>query len=29
VLSEVCVATVTGQGVAGYRDALERLKEAW
>ena len=29
VLREVCVATVTGQGVDGYRDALERLKEAW
>ena len=28
VLSEVCVATVSGRGVDGYRDALERLKEA-
>ena len=29
VISEVCVATVTGKGVEGYRDALEALKEAW
>ena len=28
VLSEVCVATVSGRGVDGYRDALVRLKEA-
>jgi 3-dehydroquinate dehydratase-2 len=28
VLGEVCVATVSGRGVDGYRDALERLKEA-
>jgi 3-dehydroquinate dehydratase II len=28
VISEVCVATVSGRGVDGYRDALERLKEA-
>ena len=28
VISEVCVATVTGRGVDGYRDALERLKES-
>jgi 3-dehydroquinate dehydratase-2 len=28
VLSEVCVATVSGRGVDGYRDALARLKEA-
>ena len=28
VLSEVCVATVSGRGVDGYRDALECLKEA-
>jgi 3-dehydroquinate dehydratase II len=28
VLSEVCVATVSGRGVDGYREALERLKEA-
>jgi 3-dehydroquinate dehydratase II len=28
VISEVCVATVTGLGPDGYRDALERLKEA-
>jgi 3-dehydroquinate dehydratase-2 len=28
VLSEVCVATVSGRGVDGYRDALERLKAA-
>jgi 3-dehydroquinate dehydratase-2 len=28
VISEVCVATVVGRGPDGYRDALERLKEA-
>jgi 3-dehydroquinate dehydratase II len=28
VISEVCVATVAGLGPDGYRDALERLKEA-
>jgi 3-dehydroquinate dehydratase-2 len=28
VISEVCVATVAGRGPDGYRDALERLKEA-
>jgi 3-dehydroquinate dehydratase II len=28
VLEEVCVASVSGQGVDGYRTALERLKEA-
>jgi 3-dehydroquinate dehydratase-2 len=28
VISEVCVATIAGRGVDGYRDALERLKEA-
>jgi 3-dehydroquinate dehydratase-2 len=28
VLTEVCVATVSGQGVDGYRTALERLKGA-
>jgi 3-dehydroquinate dehydratase-2 len=27
VLEDVCVATVSGQGVDGYRVALERLKE--
>ena len=26
VLEDVCVATVSGRGPAGYRDALERLK---
>jgi 3-dehydroquinate dehydratase II len=29
VLRDVCVATVAGRGVDGYRDALEALKEAW
>ena len=29
VLREVCVATVAGRGVDGYREALERLKAAW
>jgi 3-dehydroquinate dehydratase-2 len=29
VLRDVCVATVTGRGVDGYRDALAALKEAW
>ena len=28
VLEEVCVATVSGQGPDGYREALERLKAA-
>lgn len=28
VLEDVCVAAVSGQGVDGYRTALERLKEA-
>jgi 3-dehydroquinate dehydratase-2 len=28
VISEVCVATVSGLGPDGYRDALRRLKEA-
>jgi 3-dehydroquinate dehydratase-2 len=28
VLSDVCVATVSGQGPDGYREALERLKAA-
>jgi 3-dehydroquinate dehydratase-2 len=28
VLEEVCIATVSGQGVDGYRTALERLREA-
>ena len=28
VIAEVCVATVAGLGPDGYRDALERLKEA-
>ena len=28
VLEDVCVATVSGQGVDGYRTALERLKDA-
>jgi 3-dehydroquinate dehydratase-2 len=28
VLEEICVASVSGQGVDGYRTALERLKEA-
>ena len=28
VLEDVCVATVSGEGVEGYRTALERLKEA-
>ena len=28
VIREVCVATVSGRGVDGYREALERLKEA-
>jgi 3-dehydroquinate dehydratase-2 len=27
VISELCVATVSGEGVEGYRSALERLKE--
>jgi 3-dehydroquinate dehydratase II len=28
VLTDVCVATVSGKGPDGYREALERLKEA-
>ena len=28
VIREVCVATVAGRGVEGYREALERLKPA-
>src|SRR5256885_2068558 len=28
VLSDVCIATVSGQGPDGYREAMERLKEA-
>jgi 3-dehydroquinate dehydratase II len=28
VVSDVCLATVAGQGVEGYRAALERLKDA-
>ena len=28
VLEDVCVASVSGQGIDGYRTALERLKEA-
>ena len=28
VLEDVCVASVSGEGVDGYRTALERLKEA-
>jgi 3-dehydroquinate dehydratase II len=28
VIRDLCVATVAGKGVAGYREALERLKEA-
>ena len=27
VIGDLCVATVTGQGVEGYRAALERLRE--
>jgi 3-dehydroquinate dehydratase II len=27
VVRELCVATVSGQGIEGYRAALERLKE--
>ena len=29
VIRELCVATVAGKGVEGYREALERLKAAW
>ena len=29
VIRDLCVATVSGRGVQGYREALERLKEAW
>jgi len=28
VLEDICVASVSGQGVDGYRTALEKLKEA-
>ena len=28
VLEDICVASVSGRGPAGYRDALERLKAA-
>jgi 3-dehydroquinate dehydratase II len=28
VLEDVCVASISGQGLDGYRTALERLKEA-
>jgi 3-dehydroquinate dehydratase-2 len=28
VLEDVCVASISGEGVDGYRTALERLKEA-
>ena len=28
VIGDVCLATVSGQGVAGYRAGLERLREA-
>jgi 3-dehydroquinate dehydratase-2 len=28
VLEDVCVATVSGEGVEGYRTALQRLKDA-
>jgi 3-dehydroquinate dehydratase II len=28
VIRDVCIATVSGKGLDGYRDALERLKEA-
>jgi 3-dehydroquinate dehydratase-2 len=27
VVRELCLATVSGQGIEGYRAALERLKE--
>jgi 3-dehydroquinate dehydratase II len=27
VVGDLCVATVSGQGVEGYKAALERLKE--
>jgi 3-dehydroquinate dehydratase-2 len=29
VIRELCVATVAGMGVDGYREGLERLKAAW
>ena len=29
VIRELCVATVAGQGVDGYRTALERLSSTW
>jgi 3-dehydroquinate dehydratase len=28
VIRDLCVATVSGQGVDGYRTALEQIKEA-
>jgi 3-dehydroquinate dehydratase len=28
VIGDVCIATVSGKGPDGYRDALARLKEA-
>ena len=27
VVRDLCLATVSGQGIEGYREALERLKE--
>ena len=27
VIRDLCIATVAGQGVEGYQEALERLKE--
>ena len=27
MIGDLCVATVSGQGADGYRDALERLQE--
>ena len=29
VIGDLCVATVSGQGADGYRDALERLERSW
>ena len=29
VIRDLCVATVAGQGVEGYRTALEALSSAW
>jgi 3-dehydroquinate dehydratase-2 len=29
VIRELCVATVAGKGIDGYREGLERLKESW